>query len=194
MKLRAGILIGGRSRRMGTAKALIRVDGETLLERTVTVAARVVDEIVLVGSPPFELPEGLRNLSLVEDRHSGLGPIGGLEAILSTQPDHPCLLIACDMPHLSAAVLARLRDELGDADAAVCATSENGEERLHPCCAIYQPRILPVVQTAIEARRHGMMQLLSTLVVHRLLLSPAEARSVENWNEPSDVTGHVRNA
>lgn len=189
MKRCAGILIGGRSRRMGTAKALIRADGVTLLERTAAVAARAADEVVLLGAAHFNLPEGVQSMPHVEDLHPGIGPIGGLEAILTARPDCTCLLLACDMPHLSESVLVRLHDELGEADAAVCETGEDDTERLHPCCAIYQPRILPVVRQAIETGRYGMMQLLVSLNVRRLMLSAADARCVANWNEPGDIPG-----
>ncbi|MEO0323601.1 MAG: NTP transferase domain-containing protein, partial [Myxococcota bacterium] len=54
-----GVFVGGRSRRMGRDKATIRVGPETLLARTVRVAARVGD-VVLVGGDD-ETPTPLTN-------------------------------------------------------------------------------------------------------------------------------------
>src|SRR5256885_9103738 len=47
--LSAAILTGGQSRRMGRDKALLVLDGRTLLERTLATLAEVADEVIIVG-------------------------------------------------------------------------------------------------------------------------------------------------
>lgn len=191
MNVCAGILIGGQSRRMGTAKALLQVDGTTLLERTIRVAAEAGAEVVLLGGPPFDLPPAARVLPLLDDLRPGHGPIGGLETLLAARPEHVALLLACDMPRLRADLLVRLCRELGDADAVVCATSDCGAPQPHPCCASYHSRILPIVRRAIDEGHCGMMRLLSNLSARSLALSRDEALCVENWNEPGDLPNGV---
>ncbi len=46
-----GILVGGASRRMGSAKSLLEWHGETFVERIATALTTVVPEVVLLGSP-----------------------------------------------------------------------------------------------------------------------------------------------
>ncbi len=186
-----GILTGGRSSRMGFDKALIPVGGVTLLERTTALATSVSDKVVLLGRPTYELPRLVASLRVIEDIHPGIGPMGGLEALLSARPDDACMILACDMPHLSAELLGRLAEKAAQSpksDAVICATGDSAKER-HPCCGVYRSSCLSAIQAAVEKREYGLIRLLSSLRVATVDLRGDEARWVENWNEPDDVTG-----
>ena len=175
---------------MGTPKALLPIDQATLLERTVKIARHVSDDLLLLGQPLFDLPPSLRGVPIEPDRHPGIGPMAGLESLLLARPDSNCILLACDMPNLHADLLKRLIAPADDADASVFATST--DPPLHPCCALYEPACLPVVQEAIASKRYGMIALLSRLRVHTVELTGEEAMGVENWNEPKDLPHGVR--
>ncbi|HKQ47438.1 MAG TPA: molybdenum cofactor guanylyltransferase [Phycisphaerae bacterium] len=190
MNLAIGILTGGMSRRMGTPKALLPVDGSTLLERTIEIARSISDDLLLLGQPVFDLPTSAKSIQIVPDRHPGIGPIAGLESLLLARPDSTCILLACDMPNLHADLLKRLTEPADHADASVCATAT--DPPLHPCCALYKPACLPLVQEVIAGKRYGMISLLSRLRVHKVELSNDEAIGVVNWNEPNDLPDGVR--
>lgn len=187
MELSAGILIGGASSRMGRPKALLRAGNAALIERVCAAAGAAAGETLLIGEPPFEVPQSLRHLPVIPDATPGLGPIGGLEALLAARPDRGCLLLACDMPNVTAGLLSRLADGIGEAEAAVFVTAGGNVRRAHPCCGLYRGGILPKVRWAIAARRLGMMKLLEGLRVSMIELSEGEARGVENWNRPEDA-------
>ena len=190
MSIPVGILIGGRSRRMGRPKALIRIENTTLIERTVAVARCVADDILLLGQPTFALPESLSAIDVIPDRHRDTGPIGGLDALLSQRPGHACILLACDMPHLSEALLRRLTAVEEGFDAAVCRTAEPNAKspgRWHPCCSLYHASVLPIVESAIAAGRYGMNAMLAELRIQPIELQGDQTRAVENWNKPADL-------
>ena len=172
---------------MGRPKALIAVEGEALIERTAAVAATVSDKIVLLGRPPFEMPSGISSLPILEDLHPGIGPMAGLESLLCSRRGEACILLACDLPHLSGVLLQRLCASPGGDDAAVVCTRDGRVRHWHPCCAVYRPSTLPAVQAAVAAGQHGMIKLLANLRVHPVEIESDEARWVENWNEPDDV-------
>lgn len=188
MKPAVGILVGGASRRMRQPKALIQVGGASLLERTVHVARSVVEDVMLIGLPPFELPTAVSSLPILEDHHPGIGPIAGLHSLLTARPKHGVILLACDMPYLHEAVLHKLIAAGGDFDAAVCNSpdAKGNAERWHPCCALYHASAQPAVQSAIESRQYSLIQLLSTLRTMPIELVGEESRWVENWNTPED--------
>lgn len=193
MSVSAGILVGGASRRMGRPKALILSDGLTILERVCAAAAGVADEIILLGTPPFELPTRLAELPVLPDLTPDIGPIGGLEAILAARPNCKALLLACDMPFVTTDVLRRLVDEPGDADAAVCLSEDEDGPRVHPCCGLYHPHVLPAVRAAIDSGLYGLVPMLARLKVRFVRLDAATARCVENWNTPGEVARDSRN-
>ena len=68
-----GILIGGGSRRMGSAKALLEWQGESLVERIARVVAGVVPELALLGSG-VDLPPRVAGLLRIADRTEAQGP------------------------------------------------------------------------------------------------------------------------
>jgi len=112
------VLAGGRSRRMGRDKALLRLDdGHTLLERTVHVLRMAgLDDVLLSISSP-ERALALREtvpaaaaLPVVADDVPGRGPLGGLAAALRARPGSAVLLVACDLPHLDSYALRLVVD------------------------------------------------------------------------------------
>ena len=168
---------------MGRPKALIPIEGTTLLERTVQTARCITEDILLIGEPAFAVPATVSTVPILRDLHAGIGPVGGLETMLSELVGQSCLLLACDMPKLSEALLRRIASAAGDFDAAVCRTAG----RRHPCCGLYRPSVLPYLQSAVEAGRFSMMTLLDELRIMAIDLTGEDARAVENWNEPSDI-------
>ena len=99
MKTTGIILAGGKSSRMGTNKALLTIDGKTVIERIVNQLEQIVDEIIVVTNP-FHDYEFLQ-LPMVEDKWKGMGPLAGIEAGLNASTTERNLIVACDMPFIS---------------------------------------------------------------------------------------------
>ena len=91
------VLAGGQSQRMGSNKALLRIDDrETLIERVVNNLKPLSDDIVLVSNAP-ELYADLP-VRQTADLFPGAGPLAGLHAGLQTARHPWSLVVACDMP------------------------------------------------------------------------------------------------
>ncbi len=104
----AGILLtGGASRRMGTDKAALVVDGEML-------AVRAARELGAVCAPVIEVGPGLAGIPATREEPAGAGPLAallaGADALATTGP---VVLFACDLPFVDRALLARLVDAPG---------------------------------------------------------------------------------
>ena len=70
------VLAGGRSSRMGRAKALLRFGGETVIARVVRTLQLSFNEIVVVAAADQELPD--LPAALVRDQTPYQGPEGGM--------------------------------------------------------------------------------------------------------------------
>lgn len=93
------VLAGGRSSRMGRDKALLRIDGLTLLERTARVLRDAgAEHIAVSGARDDGIP----------DRWADAGPVGGIASAASRLPDGQWLVVPVDMPRLDAALLDAL--------------------------------------------------------------------------------------
>lgn len=113
--LSAAILAGGESRRMGTDKALLRLpaDGPTLVERVVAAVGAVAEETFLVANDDRLAFLGLRT---VPDAFPGAGALGGIYSAVAAAEHEHCLVVACDMPFLSAPLLRLLAAQPRDYD------------------------------------------------------------------------------
>ncbi len=99
MPLQACILIGGRSRRMGSPKHLLKHDGKTWLENTVDLLRQVTPDVVLVGDG--QVPPSLVDLPKLPDAPDAKGPIAGVVSAMRWNPWASWIVAACDLPFLT---------------------------------------------------------------------------------------------
>src|SRR5690242_17474300 len=108
MRQMAGVLLtGGASSRMGTDKARLVVDGETLAARGARVLADVCDPVIEVGP-------GVSGLPAIEEEPRGGGPLVALLAGRGALGNpRAVVLLACDLPFVEPALLRLLVDRPG---------------------------------------------------------------------------------
>jgi molybdenum cofactor guanylyltransferase len=191
------VLAGGRSSRMGTAKAGLEWHGSTLLYRAAAILARTVDgPVVVVAAPGQELPALPAGVPVVEDPVEGLGPMQGLAAGLAALADRAELAFVCstDLPFLHPAYVRRVLRGL-PADADVALPVARGFRQ--PLAAAYRTRIAGLVADLLARgnQRPGMIFKHCEVVQlddAALLDDPALAKydpeldSVLNVNTPED--------
>lgn len=158
---------------MGTPKGLLNVGSETLLERTLRLAREVGLEPVIVGrAEPYAsvAPEVPR----LPDALTDAGPIGGLAALLGV----PVVVVACDMPYITADDLERLARDPRDAEV-VAARRDDWE----PLFARYAPQVKPKLDAYIQTGRRSLRGLLDRCEVVELEIDPTRLR---DWDTPDD--------
>ncbi len=92
------VLIGGRSRRMGRPKHLLRQEGRTWLEGSVAKLREKVDRVVISGRG--EIPAALADVPCIPDAPGPAGPLAGVLSVMRWQPYVSWLVTACDQPCL----------------------------------------------------------------------------------------------
>ena len=142
---RAGfVLAGGRSTRMGRDKALLPFGGGTLVEHVAACVRGAAGNVTLIGPPE---KYSFLGFPVVADAIPGRGPLGGLCTALRLTRAEWNLLVACDMPRLTAEFLSGLLDaaEAAGADCLAPSTSRG----IEPLCAVYHRRVLAAAEWAI---------------------------------------------
>ncbi len=153
------ILAGGKSSRMGTNKALLTIEGKTVIERIIRQMEQVVDECIIVTNH-FQDYEFLQ-LPMVEDKVKDKGPLAGIEAGLTASKTEKNLIVACDMPFISIELGKYLLTLLESHQAAV----PEIDARLHPLFAAYRKTIVPAVTQSLSENNLRIRQLLHTIHV-----------------------------
>ena len=184
MRISAAILAGGDATRFGGRdKRALVVEGRTILERQLAAISQVTGDIVMVGTPVLAV-----NVRTVPDLVPGLGPLGGLHTALEDTAADVVLLVACDMPYLSAPFLAYLASQCVETDAVVPQT----ERGYHPLCAAYARTCRPAVTGRLAGGQLAMKELLAGLRLRVVLAQDVERfgnrhRLLANVNTPDDL-------
>ena len=107
MKTGCIILAGGKGRRFGRDKAWVELGGQSLLQRAVSNLEFVSDEIIVVKAQQQKLPliSARVKLRVVTDAVSGKGPLAGIYTGLANSAFLYNLVVACDMPFISQALV-----------------------------------------------------------------------------------------
>jgi molybdopterin-guanine dinucleotide biosynthesis protein A len=185
MKARAGfVLVGGASKRMGRDKALLPWGGATLVEHVAGQVREAAGSVTLVGRPEryLALP-----FPCIPDLRDDAGPLAGIEAALVASSAEWNLVVACDMPSVTAGMLSGLleRAAAGDADCLVPVTASG---RAEPLCAVYHRRCAPVFTQALD---RGVRRMTDALALVRAAHTPAARdASFANLNSRNDLAQH----
>ncbi len=164
------VLAGGRSRRFGGVdKARLPVGGRPLLQRSLDALHPVTSVQWVVGGRAIA---GARTLP---DRYPDDGPLGGLLTALAALDTTHALVVACDLPFLTAAFLADLQATGAHAPMAIV---EAGEQRLALCLSVCRD-VEPTIRAGWD-RGCRRMQDLRALVPHVVL--PAALRARHDMN------------
>jgi molybdopterin-guanine dinucleotide biosynthesis protein A len=183
-----GIFVGGQARRMGgMAKGLLSTpSGESVVTRLTRIARAIDADVVLIGQSEAYVELGLEALS---DDPTGVGPLGGLSALLAEAERRrmpSAIALACDLPYVTQALLVRLVEHAPDA--AAVAPRQDG--KWQPLFARYAP--VPALEAARAALRSGERALFAVLerLGARAVELPLDAGQIEllrDWDEPTDV-------
>lgn len=160
----AAILAGGWARRFdGHDKSALVVGGRTILERQVSVLSQLTDDILLVGSR-HALPVAVANATLrqISDRIPDCGPLGGLDAALAACRSETLIVVACDMPFVSAAFLGHMAT-LADDRPGLYAVVPKTKRGYHPLSAVYTRACQPAISRHIADRRLALVDLIEGL-------------------------------
>lgn len=180
------VMAGGQSSRMGRDKALLEIDGVSLLARAADLLKSVVGVSIIVASPGLYRSLGL---PMVADDWPGFGPLGGIATALRVSTADWNLIIACDLPYLTKEWLEFLIGRALKSKAeAVVPMNERGAE---PLCAMYHSRCEPAIRGALE---QGTRKVTEGLVRVRVeYLEPTDWKCFDsdgllfkNMNTPAD--------
>ena len=205
MDIEAFILTGGQSRRMGTDKSQLLLDGQSFVERIAGELSAVTQSVTIVGGNgdsrgrAHKLPTGnpeletrnskLETLKMAPDVYPDWGALGGVHAALSACGNVWALIVACDFPFVTSELFTRLASVAEDLEA-VAPIQRDGIPQ--PLCALY--RVEPCLSRAEHFIKSGERKPIALLQsVHTRWVSFDELRNLkgadhffDNINTPED--------
>jgi molybdopterin-guanine dinucleotide biosynthesis protein A len=131
-----------------------------LLERMLDLARLVTLDVRIVGS----VEKFASFAPAVEDVFRDCGPLGGIHAALRASQTNVNLMLAVDMPFVSANFLQYLISQGRSAPGAMAVVPRN-DGRRQPLCAVYRREFADTAETALLAGRNRIDSLFAAIEV-----------------------------
>lgn len=175
----AVLLAGGESRRMGSDKRFLRLEGRTLLARNLDFLQSLFDTVVVSVRAGQALPPDLTPAAkLITDRSTG-SPLAGIATALQRFAQ-PVFVLAADMAAPQESAVRQVLEAFVDVDVALPIV----DEKYEPLHAVYGPRCLAPMSRLLERGQHRILDFFPEV---RVVTVPfATAIPFLNVNTPSD--------
>jgi molybdenum cofactor guanylyltransferase len=179
------VLAGGKSSRMGSDKAFLRLGAETLLSQALKTAGAVAREVRIVGDANKFQAFG----QVVEDVYRERGPLGGIHAALSSTTTDLNLMLAVDLPFVGPKFLEYLLSRARESGATV--TVPRAGSGLQPLCAAYQRGFAQVAEPALRDGKNKIDSLFAGVTAcvieeNELLRAGFSVEMFRNLNTPEE--------
>ncbi|WP_292009729.1 molybdenum cofactor guanylyltransferase [Chryseobacterium sp.] len=149
--MKAIVLAGGNSSRMGQNKALMKLGNQPVIQYAIDNLSRVFDEVYISGSS-LEYPF-FKNI--IEDSVQSRGPIGGIYSALEYCRED-IFVCSCDMPFISVKLIEDILSKKAEERINVLRYGD----KIYPTLGIYPYSAIEVIKQSIERGHLKMTALL----------------------------------
>ncbi|NQU87992.1 MAG: molybdenum cofactor guanylyltransferase [Mariniphaga sp.] len=178
------ILSGGKSLRMGTDKAFLKINGKLLIEHTIDLFNTLFAEILISANSEKYQQFGFE---VIKDKIPDCGPLGGIYSSIKHSKNTWNVVISCDTPFVSKGLITRLTKNIGNYD---CIAPIHDGIR-EPLVALYNKSCLPVISENLKAgiyKMHFQLEKLNCKYVDVLDLVQNNPKLFANINSPEHIS------
>ena len=180
--LKALVLAGGRSRRMGMDKARLTYHNGEEQEVHVAQLCRSLGLETYISKASSWEGTTLGEFRVIKDIHTDIGPLGALLAAFEHAETSAWLVVACDLPLISTDTLQSL---LLHRNTDLAATAYTHSDNLpEPLLAIYEPSIHQALKVAYGSGNYSPRYLLQHQEIH--MLPTHDPSTLSNANTPEE--------
>ncbi len=149
------VLAGGKSTRIGTPKPLLKLDGETLIKRTVAVlrpfCENEIKAVTATTSQANVLHEIIPQTDCIYDAYNDRGPIAAIHAALADCQTEFAIILAVDLPFVDGGIISGLCNTAAGSTDFDALIPKQTDGRLQPLAGVYRTAgCLPVITDILE--------------------------------------------
>jgi molybdopterin-guanine dinucleotide biosynthesis protein A len=181
------LLAGGQSTRMGRDKALLPMPGtdRLLWQRQLGVLEELKpSEVLWSGAARPALPAHVR---VVPDKIANAGPLAGIAASLEVMQGDLLVVLAIDLPRMTAAFLERLLARCSQHRGVVA----RNDEFFEPLAAVYSRGLRELAADHLKQKRHALQDFIQEAIrvdlMESVSLDESERTLFKNLNSPADL-------
>jgi len=185
------ILAGGENTRMPVPKAFIKVDGISIIKRSLRTYHQLFSDSVIITNQP-ELYSSF-GIIMFGDVYDIRGPMTGIFTSLINSSEPWVFVSACDMPFLNRELIEQIASGRPGYDAVV-PLYKGSPEPLH---AFYSTRLTSSMEKSLLAGNRSLKDFLRDKKVKYLPVRDTHkfgpgAKSLINLNTPQDIRNFIR--
>lgn len=176
---------------MGRDKALLEREGQSQLAHIVSLVDRYADRVfVSTRADQRDEPERRRFAQIV-DRYDDMGPLAGILSAVEEHPDADWLVVACDLPNITAETLDHLLANRSQ-EHPFTAYRSSHDGLPEPLCAIWRAHTDGIIRGFVDEGIHCPRKIL--IRSDTLLLEQRDPASLDNVNTPDDLADSILEA
>jgi molybdopterin-guanine dinucleotide biosynthesis protein MobB len=179
----AGLLIGGKSTRMGAPKALLKIKGRTLVEHSVDILSTVSKKTVLLGSG--QLPESLNSADRLPDIPKLKGPLAGMLSAFRWAPESAWIISSVDLPLMHKEAWEWLLSQRKPGVWAVLPKIK-GSRGIETTAAVYEPMIFEHIESLAAQGIKSLQEIAKHEKVITPVIPEALSPAWSNVNTPGE--------
>lgn len=177
------VLAGGKSKRMGADKSIIKWHGKEQRYYAADLLKKFCEE-VFISCRQEQVKEFDPAYKTLPDIFPDLGPYGGILSGLHSQRDKAWLVVACDLPFLDEETLRFLI--INRNPRKIATTYESPHDGLpEPLITIWEPESYPVLLNSLEKGISCPRKVL--MKSDTFILNPSQPHALMNVNTPEDA-------
>lgn len=180
--MKALILIGGKSARMGAEKHLLETNGKSqYLHLTELLGSFGLEVFVSCNEAQVD---GLENgdFEVLVDKYKSIGPIGGIATAIENDKKTNLLVVACDLINLTKNAIQEL---IESTDTASDVVTYSKDEFLETTLTIYQTSSFQTILDSIQNKEYSLQKSLQKLKVQTI--EPEDEAILKNVNRKEDL-------
>ncbi|NLV97233.1 MAG: molybdenum cofactor guanylyltransferase [Desulfovibrionales bacterium] len=179
------VLAGGKSVRLGQDKTRIMHNGQSLLERAVTLLGHYCSGVYVSCRHTTTVPPAI---STIVDTTQRVGPLGGIITCLK-KINAPILVLACDLPFMQGYFLEKLIQAriLRPKHCVLTTWQELETGFIQTLVSIYEPAALPLLEQGLIQKKYKINALIPQALRHILTYPTSENQVFFNVNRPQDL-------
>ena len=120
MSLNGLILAGGKSLRMGVDKSTLQIHGKPQVAHLTAILEPFVEQVFISVRDEQKNSTHLNGLEIITDEYKTASPLNGILSAMKTHPELSWLVIAVDMPNITADAIKILIQNRNKKSAATC--------------------------------------------------------------------------
>lgn len=193
MKFTGYILTGGKSSRMGTDKAFLKIGEKTFLENAAEILQPRCEKIkAVLNKSQNHFSEKLpANVSPIFDIRENRGALGGIHAALNDCKTEFAVILAVDLPFVTGEAIKNLCEIIVKEKGFSAIVPRENDGKFQPLCAVYRTRdCLPKIEKILEendsASVRDFLETIDPLYIKTDRLS-ADENLLLNTNYPEDL-------